>query len=87
VNRSKFTAQEASDGTCAEFKSYEVEMQVSRGMDTKVSQEVIICGVEKVFGINVQRPRHAEGMSGDGGASFARSYSPADFDTTQVLGF
>jgi hypothetical protein len=40
-------------------------MQVSRGMDTEVSQEVIVRGIEKVFGINVQRPRHAEGMSGD----------------------
>jgi len=30
VNRSKFTKQEAIDGTCTEFKSYVVGMQVSR---------------------------------------------------------
>ena len=48
-----------------ECKSYEVGMRVSGGMDTKVSQEVIIRGIEKVFGIDIQRPRYAEGMSGD----------------------
>ena len=31
-------------------------MQVSCGMDTKVSQEVIVRRIEKVFGINIQRP-------------------------------
>ena len=65
VNRSKFTVQEASNETCAECKSYEVGMHVSRGMDTKVSQEIIVRGIEKVIGINVQRPRYAEGMPSD----------------------
>jgi hypothetical protein len=65
VNRSKFTAQEAINGICAEFKSYEVGMQVSCGMDTKVSQEVIVCGIEEVFGINIQRPGYTERMSGN----------------------
>ena len=46
-------------------KSYEVGMQVSCGMDTEVSQEVIVRGIEEVFGINIQRPGYTEGMSGD----------------------
>jgi hypothetical protein len=48
-----------------ECKSYEVGMDVSRGMDTEVSQEIIVRGIEKVIGINVQRPRYAEGMPSD----------------------
>jgi len=32
-------------------------MHVSRGMDTTVSQEIIVRGIERVCGINVQRPR------------------------------
>ena len=46
-------------------------MQVSCGMDTEVSEEDIVCGIAKVFGFNVQGPRHIEGVPGDRRASFA----------------
>jgi hypothetical protein len=44
---------------------WECKYRVVCGMDTEVSQEVIVRGIEKVFGIDIQRPRYAEGMSGD----------------------
>ena len=62
-------------------------MQVSRSVDTEVSEEDIIRGIAEVFGFNVQGTRNAEGVSGDRGASFARSYPHIDFDTTEVCGF
>jgi hypothetical protein len=71
VNRSKFTAQEANSGRHKEFKPYQVGMQVSCGMDTEVSEEDIVCGIAKVFGFNVQGPRHTEGVPGDRRAFFA----------------
>ena len=65
VNLSKFTEQEANIGRHKELKPYKVGMQVSCSMDTEVSEEDIVFGIAKVFGFNVQRPRHAEGASGD----------------------
>ena len=65
MNRSKFTEQEANCGRCTELKPYEMGMQVSCGVDTKVSEEDIVRGIAKVFGFNVQGPRNAEGVSGD----------------------
>jgi len=70
VNRSKFTAQEAKRGRCKELKPYEMGMQVSRGMDTEVSEENFVCGVTKIFGFNVQRSRYSEGVPGDRRAIF-----------------
>jgi hypothetical protein len=87
VNRSKVTAQEANSGRHKEFKPYKVGMQVSCGMDTEVPEENIVCGIAEVFGFNVQRPLYAEGMPGDRRTSFARSYTHADFDTTEVFSF
>lgn len=42
VNLSKFTAEEANSGRCKVFTPYEMGMQVSRGMDTEVSEEDIV---------------------------------------------
>lgn len=43
-------------------KPYEMGMQVSRSVDTEVSEEDIICGIAEVFGFNVQGTRNAEGV-------------------------
>ena len=64
------------------FNPYEMGMQVSRGMDTEVSEEDIVCGATEVFGVNVQGPRNAGRVPSDGRASIARSYPNADIDTT-----
>ncbi len=61
-------------------------MQVSRGVDTEVSEEELVRGVTEVFGINIPRARHAKRESGDRRASFARSCTRADLDTTEVCG-
>jgi hypothetical protein len=45
VNRSKFTEQEAKNGKRKEPKPYKVGMQVSCGMDTKVSEEDVVYGI------------------------------------------
>jgi hypothetical protein len=87
VNRSKFTAQEANSGRCTELKPYEMGMQVSCDMDTEVSEEDIVRGVTEIFGFNVQGTGYPEGVPGDRGASFIRSYSHTDIDTTQVFSF
>ena len=87
VNRSKFTAEEANSGRCKEFKPYKVGMQVSRGMDTEVSEEDIVCGIAEAFGFNVQVPCYAKRVPGDRRASLVGSYTHADIDTTQVFSF
>jgi hypothetical protein len=56
-------------------------------MDTEVSEEDIVCGVEGAFGFNLQRPCHTEGVSGYRRASFARSYSHAHVDTAEIFSF
>lgn len=86
MNRSKFTAQEAEDGTCSKLKPCKMGMQVSCSVDTEVSEEVAIGGIAEIFGFNVQRPRAAEGMQSDRGAYAARSHSHADIDTAQICG-
>ena len=53
MNRSKFTAQEAIDGTYKKFKSYVVRMQVSFGLDTEISEKELIWAVAQLFGITV----------------------------------
>ena len=62
-------------------------MQVSRGVDTEVSEEELVWGVAKVFGFNIPRARHAKRESGDRRTSFARSYPCADLDSTQLSGY
>lgn len=69
------------------FNPYEMGMQVSRGMDTEVSEEAVVCGETDVFGGNVQGPRSAERVPSVVRVSFARSYPHADIDTTEVFGF
>ena len=61
-------------------------MQVSRGVDTEVSEEDIVFRVAKVFGFNIQRLRHTEGVPGDRRPSFARSHSHVDIGTAQIFG-
>ena len=78
MNRSKVTAREAGSGGRSEFKPYQVGMQVSCGVDPEVSEKDLVWGAAKAFGINIPRSRRAEGVPGDGRASFARSY-PHDF--------
>jgi len=56
-------------------------MQVSCGVDTNVPEEGIVRGIAKVFGFNVQGPRNSEEVSGDRGASFARSYYTLEMST------
>jgi hypothetical protein len=53
VNRSKFTEQEAVDGTCTEFKSYVVGMQVSCGVDTEISEKDLIWAVAELYGLTI----------------------------------
>jgi len=52
VNRSKFTGREAFNEKYAKFKSYEMGMQISFNMDTKISQKRIIWRASKAFGRN-----------------------------------
>jgi hypothetical protein len=42
VTRSKFTVKEANSGKFRELKSYKVGMQVSHGIDAKISEEDIV---------------------------------------------
>jgi len=87
MNCSRFITQEANNGTCSEFKTYEVGMQVSCSMDTEIQKEDVVPGIAEILRFNIQGTSVAEGMFGYRRASFARSYSHADFYTTQVFGF
>jgi hypothetical protein len=49
VNRSKFTEREAFNEKYAEFKPYEVGMQISFNMDTKISQKGFIWRASETF--------------------------------------
>jgi hypothetical protein len=49
VNRSKFTEREAFNEKYTEFKSYEVGMQISFNLDTKISQKGIIRRASEAF--------------------------------------
>jgi len=49
VNRSKFTEREAINEKYTEFKSYEVGMQISSNMDTKISQKGFVWRTSEAF--------------------------------------
>ena len=50
MNRSKFRSQEAFNGRQAEFKPYEMGMQVSFGLDSKVPEKRALWGAAKYLG-------------------------------------
>ena len=87
MNRSKFRDQEAFRGQQAEFKSYQMGMQVPFGMDSQVSEKGAIRGVEEIPWVNFQGPRISKRVSDFGGASEARPRAYADLDSPQVFGF
>jgi hypothetical protein len=49
VNRSKFTEREAFHEKYTEFKSYEVGMQMSFNLDTKISQKGFVWRASETF--------------------------------------
>jgi len=69
-------------------------MQVSCGIDPKVSEENIVGRVAKVFGLYIQTPRNAEGVPGDLRVSFILPDHihmlisiPPKYSVSQVVGY
>jgi hypothetical protein len=87
VNRSKFRTQEAFNGQQAEFRPYEIGMQLPFGLDSKVLKKKALWGVADLPGAMFKGPRFSKGESDFRRTSEARPCSYVDVESSQVFAF
>lgn len=78
--------RENHDGRFQKPKSYEVGMQISRGVHTEVPQEDAVRGAEKISWRGISPTGGTEGESDRGRSSGVRSRAYDDRDTAEAFG-
>ena len=77
---------EASGERVRKSKPHGMGLQVPRGLDTQVSQEIVVWPIAYPYGGNHTRTCPAKGEQSDGGASYAGPHPYAHLDSPKIRG-